>query len=44
MEAVAMAAMTRHWSTVLNGMNADLVAFKRDTDTVLQLAAQKAQK
>jgi AhpD family alkylhydroperoxidase len=43
-EAVAMAAMTRHWSTVLNGMDADLVAFKHDTDTVLQLAAKRAQK
>ena len=42
-EAVAMAAMTRHWSTVLNGMDVDLSAFKHDTDTVLQLAAKKAQ-
>ena len=42
-EAVAMAAMTRHWSTVLNGMEVDLDSFKKDTDTVLQLAAKKAQ-
>src|SRR5713226_2981990 len=42
-EAVAMAAMSRHWSTVLNGMEVDLPAFKKDTDTVLQLAAKKAQ-
>jgi AhpD family alkylhydroperoxidase len=42
-EAVAMAAITRHWSTVLNGMEVDLPAFKKDTDTVLQLAAKKAQ-
>jgi len=42
-EAVAMAAITRHWSTVLNGMQVDLPAFKQDTDTVLQLAAKKAQ-
>jgi len=42
-EAVAMAAMTRHWSTVLNGMEVDLGTFKKDTDTVLQLAAKKAQ-
>jgi AhpD family alkylhydroperoxidase len=41
-EAVAMAAITRHWSTVLNGMQADLDAFKRDTDEVLRLAAQRA--
>ena len=41
-EAVAMAAMTRHWSTVLNGMEVDLGSFKKDTDTVLQLAGKKA--
>jgi len=42
-EAVAMSAMTRHWSTILNGMEVDLPAFKKDTDTVLQLAAKRAQ-
>lgn len=42
-ETVAMAAITRHWSTVLNGMEVDLGAFKKDTDTVLELAAKKAQ-
>ena len=41
-EAVAMASISRHWSTVLNGMQVDLSAFKTDTDTVLRLAAQKA--
>ena len=41
-EAVAMAAMTRHWSTVLNGMEIDLAAFKRETDTVLKLAADRS--
>jgi AhpD family alkylhydroperoxidase len=41
-EAVAMAAIVRHWSTVLNGMQVDLAAFKRETDTVLRLAAEKA--
>jgi AhpD family alkylhydroperoxidase len=41
-EAVAMAAMTRHWSTVLNGMEIDLAAFKKETDTVLKLGAEKA--
>jgi len=41
-EAVAMAAMTRHWSTVLNGMEIDLDAFKKETDTVLRLAAERA--
>ena len=41
-EAVAMAAVVRHWSTVLNGMQVDLGGFKRETDTVLGLAAEKA--
>jgi AhpD family alkylhydroperoxidase len=41
-EAVAMAAVVRHWSTVLNGMQVDLGGFKRDTDTVLGQAAEKA--
>jgi AhpD family alkylhydroperoxidase len=40
-EAVAMASISRHWSTVLNGMQVDLAAFKTDTDTVLKLAAEK---
>ena len=40
-EAVAMAAISRHWSTVLNGMQTNLAAFKRDTDTVLRTAAEK---
>src|ERR1700676_4438420 len=41
-EAVAMAGVVRHWSTVLNGMQVDLGGFKRETDTVLGLAAEKA--
>jgi AhpD family alkylhydroperoxidase len=41
-EAVAMAAIVRHWSTVLNGVQIDLAEFKRETDTVLRLAAEKA--
>jgi AhpD family alkylhydroperoxidase len=41
-EAVAMAAIARHWSTVLNGRQVDLDGFKRDTDTVLRLAGEKA--
>jgi hypothetical protein len=32
----------RHWSTVLNGMQIDLTGFKRETDTVLRAAADKA--
>jgi AhpD family alkylhydroperoxidase len=42
-EAVAMAAVVRHWSTVLNGMQVDFAAFRRETDTVLRLAAEKAE-
>jgi AhpD family alkylhydroperoxidase len=41
-EAVAMAAIVRHWSTVLNGMQIDLAGFKHETDTVLRLATEKA--
>lgn len=41
-EAVAMAAIVRHWSTVLQGMQVDLDGFKRETDTVLRLAGEKA--
>lgn len=41
-EAVAMAAISRHWSTVLNGMQADLATFKNETDTVLRAAAEHA--
>ncbi len=41
-EAVAMAAVVRHWSTVLNGMQVDLAGFKQETDTVLRLAGEKA--
>ena len=37
-----MAAVVRHWSTVLNGMQVDLDVFKRETDTVLKAAADKA--
>lgn len=40
-EAVAMAAITRHWSTVLNGMQADPVEFRQQTDTVLRRAADR---
>jgi AhpD family alkylhydroperoxidase len=40
-EAVAMAAITRHWSTVLNGMQVDPATFRQETDAVLHLAAQR---
>jgi AhpD family alkylhydroperoxidase len=33
-EAIAMAAITRHWSTVLNGMQIDLAEFKQELASV----------
>jgi AhpD family alkylhydroperoxidase len=41
-EAVAMGAITRHWSTVLNGMQVDLPTFKAETDRAMRMAADKA--
>jgi AhpD family alkylhydroperoxidase len=41
-EAVAMAAISRHWSTVLNGMQVDPASFRQETDTVLRLASERA--
>lgn len=41
-EAVAMAAIVRHWSTVLQGMQVDPAGFRSETDTVLRLAAERA--
>ena len=40
-EAVAMAAISRHWSTVLNGMQVDPAGFRQETDKVLHLAAER---
>lgn len=34
-EAVAMAAVVRHWSTVLNGMQVDPAAFRAELDTMM---------
>jgi AhpD family alkylhydroperoxidase len=41
-EAVAMAAIVRHWSTVLNGNQVDFATFKAETDAILARAATKA--
>jgi AhpD family alkylhydroperoxidase len=41
-EAVAMSAIVRHWSTVLNGMQVDPAEFRRETDLVLRGAGEKA--
>ena len=39
-EAVAMAAISRHWSTVLNGMQADPQASGRKTK-MIRIAAER---
>ena len=41
-EAVAMASISRHWSTVLNGMQVDPATFARETDEILARAAEMA--
>jgi AhpD family alkylhydroperoxidase len=41
-EAIAMAAITRHWSTYLNGTQTDLAAFKRDIDRLVKGAKKAA--
>jgi AhpD family alkylhydroperoxidase len=43
-EAIGMAALTRHWSTFLNGSMADEAAFKKDIDRVLRNAKHEAEK
>jgi AhpD family alkylhydroperoxidase len=43
-EAVAMAAISRHWSTVLNGMAIDLPTFKQEVDASLRIAAERGAK
>ena len=35
-EAIMMAAITRHWSTVLNGSLLDEAAFRRDVDRMMK--------
>ena len=42
-EAVAMAAITRHWSTVLNGSLIDEAAFRKEVDQIV-VNAKKAAK
>ena len=41
-EAVALAAISRHWSTVLNGMAIDMGSFRNEVDTSLRIAAERA--
>jgi AhpD family alkylhydroperoxidase len=41
-EAVALAAISRHWSTVLNGMAIDMPTFRAEVDTSLRVASERA--
>jgi hypothetical protein len=41
-EAIGMAALTRHWSTFLNGTLADEAAFRKDVDHLVRSAKQQA--
>jgi AhpD family alkylhydroperoxidase len=40
-EAVAISALTRHWSTIFNGMQIDFETFKKDLGGEMQAAAPK---
>lgn len=41
-EAVAMAAIVRHWSTILNGLQADKATFKKDIERLVREAKKKS--
>ncbi|MGE5085478.1 MAG: carboxymuconolactone decarboxylase family protein [Bacillota bacterium] len=43
-EACAMAAMTRHWSTVLNGSQMDKEAFKKEAEQIMSYVKQMMDK
>lgn len=43
-EAVAMAAITREWSTVLNGMDIDEKKFRAETDKVMKFVKKQSTK
>jgi len=43
-EKTALAAISRHWSTVLNGAAIDMATFKGEVDTSLRVAAERAAK
>lgn len=40
-EAIAMAALTRHWSTVINGSQLDETTFKRETAQIMKYLKKK---
>nr|WP_245319459.1 carboxymuconolactone decarboxylase family protein [Mesorhizobium temperatum] len=41
-EALAMAAIVRHWSTMLNGSQIDLATFKQQADEVFAAVKVKS--
>ena len=43
-EAITMAAISRHWSTVLNGMQTDDVKFKREMSEVFATLKKRSAK
>jgi AhpD family alkylhydroperoxidase len=43
-DAIAMAAITRHWSTVLNGMQIDLSEFKQELGRIVAFVKKPAAK
>jgi AhpD family alkylhydroperoxidase len=43
-EAIAMAAATRHWSTVLNGSQIDMAQFKQEFAAMMKFSSEKAEK
>ncbi len=43
-EAVAMASITRHWSTWLNGMQIDEQSFRNEVDQIMTFVGKKAAK
>ncbi|RWB52400.1 MAG: carboxymuconolactone decarboxylase family protein [Mesorhizobium sp.] len=42
-EAIAMAAIVRHWSTMLNGSQVDLATFEKQTDDLFAAVKAKSQ-
>ena len=42
-ETIAMAAIVRHWSTMLNGSQVDLATFKKQTDDLFATVKAKSQ-
>ena len=43
-EAIAMSALTRHWSTVLNGSQIDMESFKREYQAAMKFAGEQEAK